>query len=118
MTIRARRSMTSSWVELESDLRVRWNGTRTDRHQHQSEVAHVVEKSVQGRLVGDLAAEQGRSVGLVGDGHAVETARPSGAEEPLEPNLVRASVGGHPAPALSPAGKLGADLVSRHHHMW
>ena len=84
------------------------------------------------RLVGDRAVDDGGAVALVGEAQPVEPGGPSGIEVPLEADLVASglvSIGvARSAHLLLSAGgavrcagvitKLGADVVSGHHHMW
>ena len=102
-----------------------------DRDQRQADVAHLLEQAVQRGLVDDRAVDDGGAVALVGEAQPVEPGGPAGVEVPLEADLVPSglvAVGVDVVRSSAPFRrrcvrcwrdqKVGADVVSGHHHMW
>ena len=86
---------------------------------------------MEGGLVGDMAVDDGGAVALVGEGQPVEPGDPASFEMSLEADLVATGLASidvvRSAHLLLSAGvaivagvdrKLGADVVSGHHHVW
>jgi hypothetical protein len=92
-----------------------------DRDQREAGVADFLEQAVQGGLVGHRAEDERGAVGFVGEAQSVEPGDPSGAEVPLDANLVRSGLVmaerliAHGPPS---ARKLEGKVMSGHHHMW
>ena len=63
-----------------------------DRDQGQAQVAYFLEHSMQRRLVGYRAFDDGGAVVLVGQAQSVEPGGPPGAEVPLDADLVPSRV--------------------------
>ena len=88
-----------------------------DVEQRQREVGQLQQEAVQGRLVDDVAADDGRAVALVGDGQAVEPRAPARVQVTLNPDLV-ALAGVAVARSFTHTRTVRRDLVSADHHMW
>ena len=82
-----------------------------DGDQWQTEVAHLLDQAVQGRLVGDLAADERAAVVVGEECHAVEPGGPPVGPGGPGPGSRRSRSRSWPA-------SVGADVGSADHHMW
>src|SRR5215471_14550447 len=67
-------------------------GEVIDRDQGQAQVAYFLEQSMQRRLVGYRAVDDGGAVAAVGEGQPVEPGGPTSVEVPLDADLVPSRV--------------------------
>jgi hypothetical protein len=101
-----------------------------DRDERQARVTHFLEQAMERSLVGYGAMDDGGAIALEAEAQPVEPGGPSGIEMALEANLIPSSLvaiavdvssSAHPLlspPVCSVIRKLGADVVSGHHHVW
>ena len=59
-----------------------------DGDKRQADVSHLLQEAVQGRLIDDRAAEHGRAIALVAEGHSIEPGGPTSLQVPPESDLV------------------------------
>ena len=59
-----------------------------DGDKRQADVSHLLQEAVQGRLIDDRAAEHGRAIALVAEGHSIEPGGPTSLQVPPETDLV------------------------------
>jgi len=109
----------------------------SDCDQRHAEVTHPLEQSVERGLIGDRTAQDRGPVGFMTEGQTIEPGGPPRVEAPGHPDLVLTALGAIPGeaasffhapplcvvvfdlqPAVPTGSKVGADVVSAHHHRW
>ena len=96
---------------------------RSDLHgrdQRQTDVANLLEETVQGRLVRHMAVDESGAAALVGEAESVEPRSPMSIEMPLEADLVLSGLvtTARRCVRLVHGLTVGADVVSGDHHKW